>query len=81
MYFYGEMREMFNIRHIIFIQFQPATKLEQGNIFRSVCQEFCPQRGGVSRPTLTGEVEGSDKGGGVFRPTPGGEGWVYPSMQ
>ena len=24
----------------------PATKLGQGNIFRSVCQEFCPQRGG-----------------------------------
>ena len=25
----------------------PATKLGQGNIFRSVCQEFCPQGGGV----------------------------------
>ena len=24
----------------------PATKLGQGNIFRSVCQEFCPQAGG-----------------------------------
>ena len=24
----------------------PATKLGQGNIFRSVCQEFCPQEGG-----------------------------------
>ena len=24
----------------------PATKLGQGNIFRSMCQEFCPQRGG-----------------------------------
>ena len=24
----------------------PATKLGQGNIFRSVCQEFCPQGGG-----------------------------------
>ena len=24
-----------------------ATKLGQGNIFRSVCQEFCPQGGGV----------------------------------
>ena len=23
----------------------PATKLGQGNIFRSVCQELCPQRG------------------------------------
>ena len=25
----------------------PATKLGQGNIFRSVCQEFCPRGGGV----------------------------------
>ena len=24
----------------------PATKLGQGNIFRSVCQEFCPQQEG-----------------------------------
>ena len=24
-----------------------ATKLWQGNIFRSVCQEFCPRRGGI----------------------------------
>ena len=24
----------------------PATKLGQGNIFRSVCQEFCPRGGG-----------------------------------
>ena len=24
-----------------------ATKLRQGNIFRSVCQEFCPRRGSV----------------------------------
>ena len=27
----------------------PATKLGQGNIFRSVCQEFCPQGGGGVR--------------------------------
>ena len=25
----------------------PATKLGQGNIFRSVCQEFCPWGGGM----------------------------------
>ena len=24
----------------------PATTLGKGNIFRSVCQEFCPRRGG-----------------------------------
>ena len=25
----------------------PATKFGQGNIFRSVCQEFCPRGGGA----------------------------------
>ena len=52
----------------------PATKLGQGNIFRSVCQEFCSQGGsgpGVSRPTPRGEVGGM--AGGVSRPAPGGE--------
>ena len=30
--------------HTIFTKYlPPATKLGQGNIFRSVCQEFCPQ--------------------------------------
>ena len=28
---------------LIFLE--PVTKLGQGNIFRSVCQEFCPQGG------------------------------------
>ena len=40
---------------------QPATKLGEGNIFRSVCQEFCSQ--GVFSPTLRGEDEGSGEGG------------------
>ena len=32
--------------HLYFKTFlPPATKLGQGNIFRSVCQEFCPQKG------------------------------------
>ena len=31
----------------------PTTKLGQGNIFRSVCQEFCPQ-GGVWADTFLG---------------------------
>ena len=48
----------------------PATKLGQGNIFRSVYQEFCSW--GVSRPSPKGEVEGSGWGG-VSRPTPKGE--------
>ena len=33
--------------NVIFTVLPPATKLGQGNIFRSVCQEFCPQRGGA----------------------------------
>ena len=47
----------------------PATKLGQGNIFRSVCQEFC-SRGGVSRPTPRGRLRGLAGGRGVLRPTP-----------
>ena len=31
-----------------------ATKLGQGNIFRSVCQEFCPRGGGVSASVHAG---------------------------
>ena len=31
-----------------------ATKLAQGNIFTSVCQEFCPQGGGVSASVHAG---------------------------
>ena len=64
----------------------PATKLGQGNIFRSVYQEFCSLGGspglhprgrlrclfgGIPRPTPKGEVEGL--AGGVSRPTPRGE--------
>ena len=30
---------------LIIVLLRSATKLGQGNIFRSVCQEFCPQRG------------------------------------
>ena len=29
------------------ISLPPETKLGQGNIFRSLCQEFCPQEGGM----------------------------------
>ena len=52
--------------------------LGQGNIFRSVCQEFCSWGGGIPAclAGLKGEVEGSGLGG-VSRPTPGGG---YPSM-
>ena len=49
-----------------------ATKLGQGNIFRSVCQEFCPRGGGVSRPRPKGEVGGL-AGGWFLGPDPGGE--------
>ena len=39
----------------ISILLPPATKLRQGNVFTSVCQEFCPQGGGggVSVPACT----------------------------
>ena len=65
----------------------PTTKLGQGNIFRSVCQEFCPWGGGVvvsqhalqvSRPTPREKLRGLAWGvsrptpRGVSRPTPGG---------
>ena len=64
----------------------PATKLGQGNIFRSVYQEFCSGGGspglhprgrlrdlvgGVSRPTPKGRLRGL-AGRGFSRPTPGG---------
>ena len=40
-----------------FYEFLPAaTKLGQFNIFRSVCQEFCPQ-GGVSAPNFRGGLK------------------------
>ena len=47
----------------------PATKLGQGNIFRTVCQEF--HGGRVSRPTPRWGRLGGLAGGGP-RPTPGG---------
>ena len=37
-------------RIISWLLLPPSTKLEQGNIFRSVCQEFCPW-GGVCPDT------------------------------
>ena len=49
----------------------PPTKLGQGNIFRSVCQEFCSRGGGGSKPRPRGEVGGSDWGG-CLGPEPGG---------
>ena len=57
-------------------------KLRQGNIVRSMCQEFCPRVGGY--PSMQcrspGPLPGEKLRGltwGVSRPTPGG--W-YPSM-
>ena len=55
----------------------PATKLGQGNIFRSVCQEFCSQGGGGSPgPHPRGKLRGL--AGGVSRSTPGGGGSPGP---
>ena len=44
----------------------PATKLGQGNIFRSVCQQFCPQ-GGHAWLLV----------GGACVVAPGGHAWFY----
>ena len=33
----------------------PVTKLGQGNIFRSACQEFCPQGGGAWQGSMCGK--------------------------
>ena len=64
----------------------PTMKLGQGNIFRSVCQEFCPQ-GGLQAHTQ-GEGWGVWLGGSPGphphlggSPGPHLRGWVYPSMQ
>ena len=54
----------------------PATKLGQGNIFRSVCQEFCSQGGVLSQQALQQVSKGvvSQHAMQVSRPTPrGGE--------
>ena len=61
------------ILHNLFLP--PATKLGQGNLFRSVCQEFCSRGSGwVSRPTPRGGAGwGVWMGGEVSRPTPRGE--------
>ena len=40
----------------------PATKLGQGNIFRSVCQQFCPQ-GGAACVVALGGMHGFIQGG------------------
>ena len=57
----------------------PATKLGQGNIFRSVCQEFCSQGGGLARGS-PGPHPGGRLGvwlGGSPGPHPGGGGvWL-----
>ena len=49
----------------------PATKLGQGNILRSVCQEFCLRGGGESGPLHAG----------IHTPTPGPEAGTPPRHQ
>ena len=57
----------------------PATKLGQGNNFRSMCQEFCPE-GGVSRPRPRGRGWGVWRrwGGGCLSPDTVGRLGVWP---
>ena len=54
----------------------PATKLGQGNNFRSVCEEFCSQRGGCLGPDPGSMLWGLD-GGGLQAHTWGEVGRVY----
>ena len=39
-----------NIGYDPFITYRPQTKLRKGNVFTSVCQQFCPQREGGVHP-------------------------------
>ena len=48
----------------MFALLPPATKLGQGNIFRSVCQEFCPRGGMHSGGCMVGGVCGKGMHGG-----------------
>ena len=51
----------------------PATKLGQGNIFRSMCQEFCPQGGGGGGGGARCRGVVSQQSLQVSRPTPRGK--------
>ena len=55
-------RKPFKVRNALL---PPATKLGQGNIFRSVCQEFCPQGRGDVRGRRG--MHGSGDGGCAWR--------------
>ena len=50
---------------VSYVLLPPATKLGQGNIFRSVCQQFCPRGGRAWLP------------GGVCMVLFGGHAWFY----
>ena len=57
--------------------YRPQTKLREGNVFRSVCQGFCPQEGGVSQHALGG---GCLPGGCLPRHPPDPEADTPPPM-
>ena len=67
---------LYSLTDISFITARKRS-LGQGNSFRSVCQEFCSQRGGGIQAHTQGEAEGSGQGNlpadtrAVSRPTPG----------
>ena len=44
---------IYNVCRIFFINYRPQTKLRKGNVFTSVCKEFCPKKG-VCIPAGTG---------------------------
>ena len=53
--------------------YRGETKLRKGNVFTSVCQEFCPQGGGVHPRDQTPPCQG-----GVYSPSVGPPGQTHP---
>ena len=47
-YYFGSATALDRLINI----YRPQTKLRKGNVFTSVCQEFCPQEGGLPQYML-----------------------------
>ena len=65
----------FPLPNVLFI----TAKLGQGNVFRSVCQEFCPQGGGLY-PSMPCRSPGPHPGGGGLRSLVGGVPGPHPGV-
>ena len=50
------LAKLYTVR-TLFYYYRPQTKLRKGNVFTSLCQEFCPQGGGcVCQTTPSGQT-------------------------